>query len=70
MKIKYLVHDRTTVYNIGYHIVWSVKYRKKTLTRYIEKFLKNILYKIAEDIINNIEIIFPNTEMLSNQFIN
>ena len=25
MKNKNLVHSRTAVYNIGYHIVWSVK---------------------------------------------
>ncbi|WP_374703361.1 transposase [Bacillus sp. V3-13] len=27
-----LKHARTCVYNVNYHIVWSVKYRKKLLT--------------------------------------
>jgi len=49
MKIKNLVHDRTTVYNIGYHIVWSVKYRKKILTGVIERSFKEILLKIADE---------------------
>ena len=49
MKTKNLVHNRTTVYNIGCHIVWSVKYRKKILIKQIEKSLKEILYKIAEE---------------------
>ena len=49
MKVKNLVYDRTTVYNIGYHIVWSVKYRKKILTKQVEKSLKKILYKIADE---------------------
>ena len=41
------VHDRTTVYNTGYHIVWSVKYRKDVLTGKLEKSLKQILIDIA-----------------------
>ncbi|MDQ6995468.1 MAG: IS200/IS605 family transposase [Mariprofundaceae bacterium] len=44
-----LVHDRTSVHNIGYHIVWSVKYRRKVLVGDVEISLKNILHKIAED---------------------
>lgn len=31
MKNKY-THARTCVYNINYHIVWCVKYRRKVLT--------------------------------------
>ncbi|MCI5612742.1 MAG: transposase, partial [Agathobacter sp.] len=31
MKDKY-IHARTCVYNINYHIVWCVKYRRKVLT--------------------------------------
>ncbi|MGM9976978.1 MAG: transposase, partial [Bulleidia sp.] len=31
MKEKY-THARTCVYNINYHIVWCVKYRRKVLT--------------------------------------
>ena len=49
MKNKKLVHTRTTVYNIGYHIVWSVKYRKKIIKGIIEKTFKKILFEIAEE---------------------
>ena len=49
MKNKNLVHSRTSVHNIGYHIVWSVKYRKKIIKGIIEKSLKKILFKIAEE---------------------
>ena len=49
MKIKNLQHDRTTVHNIGYHIVWSVKYRRKVLVGDIEKSLKIILMDIANE---------------------
>ena len=31
-----LRHNRTCVFNINYHIVWSTKYRKKVLTPNIE----------------------------------
>ena len=44
-----LVHDRTTVYNIGYHIVWSVKYQKDVLTGKLEQSLKQILIDIAHE---------------------
>ena len=44
-----LVHDRTTVYNIGYHIIWSVKYRKDVLTGKTKKSLKQILIEIAHE---------------------
>ena len=47
MKFEKLIHDRTTVYNIGYHIVWAVKYRQKVLTVVIERSFKEILFKIA-----------------------
>lgn len=49
------VHSgRGYVYSIQYHIVWCVKYRHKILTIDIERKLKDILYKIAED--NNFQI--------------
>ena len=31
MKKSNLIHARTCVYNVNYHIVWSVKYRRKVL---------------------------------------
>jgi len=42
-----LVHDRTVVYNIGYHIVWSVKYRRKVLIDKVEQSLKEILLETS-----------------------
>lgn len=42
-----LIHDRTSVHNIGYHIVWSTKYRKQILVDDIEVSLKIILTKIS-----------------------
>ena len=44
-----LIHARTCVYNINYHVVWSVKYRHSVLTGCIEERLKEILYEIAQD---------------------
>jgi putative transposase len=40
---KNLIHDRSVVHNMGYHIVWAVKYRRKNLTGEIESSLKEIL---------------------------
>lgn len=47
--MKNLIHDRTTVYNIGYHMVWSVKYRRRVLEKKIENSLKTILIEIAAE---------------------
>ena len=33
---------RTSVCNINYHMVWSVKYRRKVLTPEVEKDFKEI----------------------------
>lgn len=44
-----LIHARTCVYNVNYHIVWSVKYRKKVLTQEVELYLKKIFKEIAEE---------------------
>jgi len=56
-----LIHDRTTVYNTRYHIVWSVKYRKDVLTGKVEKSLKQILIDIA----NEKEFIIKEMEIMS-----
>ena len=48
MKIN-LVHYRTCVCNINYHIVWSVKYRRKVLTQEIESYLNDLARLIAEE---------------------
>lgn len=44
-----LVHYRTSVCNINYHIVWSVKYRRKILTAEIESYLKELAKEIGEN---------------------
>lgn len=42
-----LKHARTAVYNVNYHMVWSVKYRKDVLVEEIARRLKELLYEIA-----------------------
>ena len=49
MKKTNLIHARTCVYNVNYHIVWSVKFRKKVLTQEVELYLKKIFKEIAEE---------------------
>ncbi|MES2805530.1 MAG: IS200/IS605 family transposase, partial [Bacteroidota bacterium] len=43
------VSKRTCVYNIGYHIVWSTKYRRNVLSGAVEKRLKELFQEIAID---------------------
>ena len=47
--MKNLIRDRTVVYNVGYHLVWSVKYRRKVLVGQVELLLKKLLYEISHD---------------------
>jgi putative transposase len=42
-----LRHGRTTVYNVNYHIVWSVEYRRNVLLGLLEKRLQVLLKEIA-----------------------
>ena len=44
-----LIHGRTAVYNIGYHLVWSTKYRKTVIKGVIEESLKEIFLRIAHE---------------------
>lgn len=44
-----LIHYRTSVCNINYHMVWAVKYRRKILTAEIEQYLKQVTQEIATD---------------------
>ena len=44
-----LVHARTCVYNINYHMVWSVKYRAKVLSPEIEAYMQSLVQNIAAD---------------------
>lgn len=48
MNDKY-IHARTCVYNIHYHIVWCVKYRRKVLSPEIEAFLQNVLSDVGKE---------------------
>ena len=44
-----LIHSRTCVYNINYHMVWSVKYRRKIITREIEDFMRQTAVSVGND---------------------
>lgn len=44
-----LKHARTCVYNINYHIVCSVKYRRKIITPEIESYMRDLIQHIASD---------------------
>ena len=48
MRNKY-IHARTCVYNINYHIVWCVKYRRKVLSPDICSRLYELLPLIANE---------------------
>ena len=48
MKKDNLIHSRTSVYNINYHIVWSVKYRRKVITPKIESYMRENVHQIAD----------------------
>jgi putative transposase len=43
-----LIHYRTSVCNINYHMVWSVKYRRKILNADIEAYLKKLVQQFLE----------------------
>ncbi len=55
-----LIHYRTCVCNINYHVVWSVKYRRKVLTADVEEYMnlknneseENAMCKLVEDYAN------------------
>lgn len=54
-----LIHARTCVYNVNYHVVWSTKYRRKVLNDKIEARLKEILIQVSKDkdfIIHEMEV--------------
>lgn len=48
MKRKY-THARTCIYNINYHLIWCVKYRRKVLTPQISNRLYELLKSIGEE---------------------
>jgi putative transposase len=43
-------HSNTTVYNIGYHIIWCPKYRRKVLVGDVQARLEQLLQEKASDI--------------------
>ena len=45
----HLIHYRTCVCNINYHVVWSVKHRRRILTADIEAYMKELVQQIADD---------------------
>ncbi len=49
------IHSRTAVYNIGYHLIWCPKYRRKVLVGAIEADLRILLLEKATEI--DIEIV-------------
>ena len=54
-----LKHARTCVYNVNYHIVWSVKYRRAVLKGEIDEALKEMFDQIAAEknfTINTMEV--------------
>ena len=48
-------HSNKAVYNIGYHIIWCPKYRRKVLVDQIEIRLKELLLGISSSIDCHIE---------------
>ncbi|MCS3923682.1 IS200/IS605 family transposase [Methanosalsum natronophilum] len=42
--------SNTTVYNIGFHLIWCPKYRRNVLKNEIEERLKELLHEKAEEI--------------------
>lgn len=47
--------SETSVYNLGYHLIWCTKYRRKVLTPEIELRLKELMREKAEEL--DIEIV-------------
>ena len=44
-----LRRNRNSVFQIGYHLVWCVKYRKQILTGHLADDLKELLLQIAQE---------------------
>ena len=42
--------SKTCVYNLGYHLIWCPKYRRKVLTEEIQKRLKELLIEKAKNL--------------------
>lgn len=46
---KDLIRSRTCVYNVNYHVVWVVKYRRKVLTEAIETEMRQWAMETAKE---------------------
>lgn len=44
------VNSNTSVYNLGYHIIWCPKYRRKVLVKDIETKLKEIIISKCKEL--------------------
>ena len=44
-----LIHYRTSVCNIHYHVVWSVKYKRAVLDAETEAYLKHVIFDVAKE---------------------
>jgi len=51
--------SKTAVYNMGYHIIWIPKYRRRLLTPTVEVRLKELLIEKSKEI--NVEIVSMET---------
>ena len=49
VKQSHWISARGCVYNVNYHFVWSVKYRRKVLTGDVAETLSNLHVSIAQD---------------------
>lgn len=49
--------SRTSVYNVGYHLIWCPKYRRKVLVDQVELRLKELLFEKAIELNIDIESI-------------
>ena len=61
-------HTNTTVYNIGYRLIWCLKYRWKVLVSGVEKRLKELIYKKANEMgvaVETLEIMPDHLHLLS-----
>ncbi len=47
--------SKTAIYNIGYHIIWCPKYRRKILVGIVEKRLKELVLNKAREMRVDIE---------------
>jgi putative transposase len=59
-------YARTVVYNANYHLVWTVKYRRKVLVNNVDIRLKELFYEIAADkgfVIHTLEVMPDHVHM-------